>query len=51
MKIELSNLEKNFGTNTAVDIESFTINNGDILGLVGNNGAGKTTLSALCSTF
>ena len=47
MKIELSNLEKNFGTNTAVDIESFTINNGDILGLVGNNGAGKTTLFRL----
>ena len=47
MKIELSNLEKRFGTNTAVDIESFTINNGDILGLVGNNGAGKTTLFRL----
>lgn len=47
MKIELCNLEKHFGTNTAVDIESFTINNGDILGLVGNNGAGKTTLFRL----
>lgn len=47
MKIELSNLEKHFGTNTAVDIESFTINNSDILGLVGNNGAGKTTLFRL----
>ena len=47
MKIELSNLEKHFGTNTAVDIESFIINNGDILGLVGNNGAGKTTLFRL----
>ena len=47
MKIELSNLEKHLGTNTAVDIESFTINNGDILGLVGNNGAGKTTLFRL----
>jgi ABC-2 type transport system ATP-binding protein len=47
MKIELSNLEKHFGTNTAVDIDSFTINNGDILGLVGNNGAGKTTLFRL----
>ena len=47
MKIELCNLEKHFGTNTAVDIKSFTINNGDILGLVGNNGAGKTTLFRL----
>ena len=43
MKIELCNLEKHFGMNTAVDIKSFTVNNGDILGLVGNNGAGKTT--------
>lgn len=47
MKIELCNLEKHFGTNIAVDIKSFTINNGDILGLVGNNGAGKTTLFRL----
>ena len=47
MKIELCNLEKHFGMNTAVDIKSFTINNGDILGLVGNNGAGKTTLFRL----
>jgi len=47
MKIELCNLEKHFGMNTAVDIKSFTVNNGDILGLVGNNGAGKTTLFRL----
>ena len=42
--ITITNLKKAFGKTVACDIESFTVNNGDILGLVGNNGAGKTTL-------
>ena len=42
--ITISNLKKNFGETIATDIASFTINDGDILGLVGNNGAGKSTL-------
>jgi len=42
--ITINNLKKQFGTTIACDIPSFTINDGDILGLVGNNGAGKTTL-------
>ena len=42
--IKISNLKKQFGETTACDIPSFQINDGDILGLVGNNGAGKTTL-------
>lgn len=42
--ITISNLKKAFGETIASDIPSFTINDGDILGLVGNNGAGKTTL-------
>lgn len=45
--ITITNLKKQFGENTAVDINHFTINDGDILGLVGNNGAGKTTLFRL----
>ncbi len=45
--IQISNLKKVFGEHTAVDIDSFTINDGDMLGLVGNNGAGKTTLFRL----
>ncbi len=45
--IKIENLKKNFGETTACDIPSFTINDGDILGLVGNNGAGKTTLFRL----
>jgi len=42
--ITISNLKKHFGETIACDIPAFTINDGDILGLVGNNGAGKTTL-------
>ena len=47
MRINISNLKKTFGDKTAVNIPDFTINNGDMLGLVGNNGAGKTTLFRL----
>ena len=42
--IKIENLKKQFGETIACDIPSFTINDGDMLGLVGNNGAGKTTL-------
>lgn len=47
MYLSLNNLKKCFGEKTAVDIQSFTVNSGDILGLVGNNGAGKTTMFRL----
>ena len=42
--ITIADLKKSFGETIACDIPSLTINDGDILGLVGNNGAGKTTL-------
>ena len=45
--IQIENLKKQFGETCACDIPSFTLNDGDILGLVGNNGAGKTTLFRL----
>lgn len=45
--ITIDKLQKNFGEKKAVDIENYTINQGDMLGLVGNNGAGKTTLFRL----
>lgn len=47
MNIILKELKKNFGEKVAVDIDDYTINSGDMLGLVGNNGAGKTTLFRL----
>lgn len=47
MNITINNLEKKFGTTIATDIQSYSITDGTMLGLVGNNGAGKTTLFRL----
>jgi len=45
--ISINNLVKKFGDKIAVNIDSYNINDGEMLGLVGNNGAGKTTLFRL----
>ena len=45
--IQINNLQKKFDEKTAVNIDNYIINQGDMLGLVGNNGAGKTTLFRL----
>jgi ABC-2 type transport system ATP-binding protein len=42
-RIEVRNLTKRFGTFTAVDNLSFTVEPGRITGFLGPNGAGKTT--------
>lgn len=47
MKVKITDLEKSFGEKKAVNIENLTINDNEILGIVGNNGAGKTTLFKL----
>jgi ABC-2 type transport system ATP-binding protein len=41
--IEVAGLTKRFGTLTAVDDVSFSVEQGEIFGLLGKNGAGKTT--------
>ena len=47
--IEVNNLSKIFGSFTAVDKVSFSINRGEIFGFLGPNGAGKsTTIRMLC---
>lgn len=47
--IEVSNLTKRFGTFTAVDNISFSVDRGEIFGFLGANGAGKSTaIRMLC---
>src|SRR6202165_4830199 len=41
--LEISELYQRFGERIAVDKLSFTVDKGEIVGLVGRNGAGKTT--------
>jgi len=48
--IEAVGLIKEFGTLVAVNEASFTIERGQIVGLVGPNGAGKTTLMRMLAT-
>lgn len=48
--IETHDLTKRFGSHTAVNSLSLSINKGEVFGLLGPNGAGKTTfLSMLCT--
>ena len=41
--LEIKNVSKYYGNHLAVDNLSFTVNDGEIFGLLGVNGAGKTT--------
>ncbi len=41
--IEVENLTKRYGDTVAVDRVSFTVERGEIFGILGRNGAGKTT--------
>jgi ABC-2 type transport system ATP-binding protein len=49
--IEAKNLTRNYGSVTAVDNVSFTIGDGEIVGLLGHNGAGKTTIMKMLTGF
>jgi ABC-2 type transport system ATP-binding protein len=49
--IEVQDLSKTFGSVTAVDHVSFTVNKGEILGFLGPNGAGKTTTMRILTGY
>jgi ABC-2 type transport system ATP-binding protein len=49
--IEVQDLTKTYGSVTAVDHVSFTVNKGEILGFLGPNGAGKTTTMRILTGF
>ncbi len=49
--LEIKNLVRRFGDLTAVDSISFSVEAGEIFGLVGPNGAGKTTTIKMLTTL
>jgi ABC-2 type transport system ATP-binding protein len=49
MLIECRNLNKNFGSKTALKDVSLNVESGKIIGLLGPNGSGKTTLIKILS--
>lgn len=48
--LEAKSIRKEFGTVVAVNDVSFTLGQGQVLGLIGPNGAGKTTLLRILAT-
>ncbi len=49
--IRVENLSKQYGSFTAVDQLSFTVNEGDVYGFLGQNGAGKSTTIRMILTL
>jgi ABC-2 type transport system ATP-binding protein len=51
LMIEVSNLTKRYAGHTAVSGISFTVERGEIVGLLGSNGAGKSTTMRILSCY
>ncbi len=49
--IKVADLSRRYGTFTAVDHVSFTIEAGEVVGLLGHNGAGKTTIMKMMTGY
>jgi ABC-2 type transport system ATP-binding protein len=49
--LEITNLTRRFGSFTAVDALTLSVNAGEVFGLLGSNGAGKTTTIKMLTTL
>src|SRR5664280_335658 len=49
--LEIKTLSRRFGTFTAVDSLTLSVNAGEVFGLLGSNGAGKTTTIKMLTTL
>ena len=49
--ITVNNLHKTYGKVTALNNLSFTVNDGEIFGVIGPDGAGKTTLFRILASL
>jgi ABC-type multidrug transport system ATPase subunit len=49
--LKLQDLTRRFGTFTAVDTLTLSVNAGGVFGLLGSNGAGKTTRIKMLTTL
>ncbi|MFK5277860.1 ATP-binding cassette domain-containing protein, partial [Lactococcus lactis] len=50
MMIQMTHVQKRFGTKVAVQDLSLQVQRGEIFGLLGPNGAGKTTVIRMMTT-
>jgi ABC-2 type transport system ATP-binding protein len=51
MSIEVKDISKSYGEQKALDVVSFSVNKGEIVGFLGPNGAGKSTLMKILTTY
>ena len=49
--LELTDITKRFGTVTAVDGVSFSVDRGQVVGFLGPNGAGKSTTMRMITQY
>ena len=51
MSIEVNNVSKVYGKQKALNLVSFKVNKGEIVGFLGPNGAGKSTMMKILTTY